>query len=144
MPRRAAKKKQRDLHDRPAANTTLGEPRIKEVRVRGGSKKVRALQLRQGNFCLASQNVAAKCEIVEILYNPSDSELVRRGVITKGTIVKINPFPLLMHAQFDPSHHQLLQDGLACITTRPGQCGRADGYILEGEEKEFYLKKMRG
>lgn len=32
---------------------------------------------------------------------------------------------------------------LACISSRPGQSGRADGYILEGKELEFYLKKMK-
>uniref|UniRef100_A0A672L0C1 40S ribosomal protein S8 n=1 Tax=Sinocyclocheilus grahami TaxID=75366 RepID=A0A672L0C1_SINGR len=32
---------------------------------------------------------------------------------------------------------------LACIASRPGQCGRADGYILEGKELEFYLRKIR-
>jgi small subunit ribosomal protein S8e len=31
---------------------------------------------------------------------------------------------------------------LAKITSRPGQSGRADGYILEGEELAFYQKKM--
>lgn len=31
---------------------------------------------------------------------------------------------------------------LACISSRPGQSGRADGYILEGKELEFYLKKL--
>jgi len=31
---------------------------------------------------------------------------------------------------------------LAVISSRPGQSGRADGYILEGKELEFYLKKM--
>ena len=31
---------------------------------------------------------------------------------------------------------------LACISSRPGQCGRADGYVLEGKELEFYIKKM--
>jgi len=30
----------------------------------------------------------------------------------------------------------------ACIASRPGQCGRCDGYILEGEELSFYLKKL--
>jgi len=29
---------------------------------------------------------------------------------------------------------------LAMITLRPGQSGRADGYILEGEELDFYVK----
>merc|ERR1719420_1423163 len=32
---------------------------------------------------------------------------------------------------------------LAKINSRPGQCGRADGYILEGAELEFYVKKMK-
>jgi len=31
---------------------------------------------------------------------------------------------------------------LARISSRPGQSGRADGYILEGEELAFYLKKI--
>jgi small subunit ribosomal protein S8e len=31
---------------------------------------------------------------------------------------------------------------LACISSRPGQCGRADGYILEGEELDFYLAHL--
>lgn len=31
---------------------------------------------------------------------------------------------------------------LACISSRPGQSARADGYILEGKELEFYVKKM--
>jgi small subunit ribosomal protein S8e len=31
---------------------------------------------------------------------------------------------------------------LACISSRPGQTGRVDGYILEGKELEFYLKKI--
>ena len=44
---------------------------------------------------------------------------------------------------------QLLEDQFAigrvyaCISSRPGQCGRADGYILEGRELEFYLRKMQ-
>jgi small subunit ribosomal protein S8e len=32
---------------------------------------------------------------------------------------------------------------LACISSRPGQCGRSDGYILEGKELEFYQKKIQ-
>merc|ERR1712150_297074 len=31
---------------------------------------------------------------------------------------------------------------LAAISSRPGQSGRADGYILEGAELDFYLKKI--
>merc|ERR1712045_96637 len=32
---------------------------------------------------------------------------------------------------------------IASISSRPGQCGRADGYILEGKELEFYLRKIK-
>ena len=31
---------------------------------------------------------------------------------------------------------------LAAISSRPGQCGRCDGFILEGKELEFYVKRM--
>jgi len=31
----------------------------------------------------------------------------------------------------------------ASISSRPGQSGRADGYILEGPELDFYLKKLQ-
>ena len=31
---------------------------------------------------------------------------------------------------------------LASISSRPGQSGRADGYLLEGKELDFYLRKL--
>ncbi len=31
---------------------------------------------------------------------------------------------------------------LAMISSRPGQCGRADGYLLEGKELDFYSRKI--
>merc|ERR1711916_338592 len=31
----------------------------------------------------------------------------------------------------------------ARISSRPGQCGRADGYILEGDELDFVLRKIK-
>jgi len=31
----------------------------------------------------------------------------------------------------------------ASISSRPGQSGRCDGYVLEGKELEFYLKKIQ-
>ena len=42
------------------------------------------------------------------------------------------------HAFFEGLNRNKL---LAKITSRPGQSGRADGYLLEGKELEFYLKK---
>ncbi|KAL7274545.1 ribosomal protein S8A [Rhizina undulata] len=31
----------------------------------------------------------------------------------------------------------------ACISSRPGQSGRVDGYILEGEELQFYTRQLK-
>ncbi|KAK8527152.1 hypothetical protein V6N12_054376 [Hibiscus sabdariffa] len=45
----------------------------------------------------------------------------------------------------DPHIDEQFSSGrlLARITSRPGQCGRADGSILEGKELEFYMKKIQ-
>ncbi|KAL3889969.1 hypothetical protein ACJMK2_002283 [Sinanodonta woodiana] len=32
---------------------------------------------------------------------------------------------------------------LAKVVSRPGQCGRCDGYVLEGKELEFYMRKTK-
>ena len=44
----------------------------------------------------------------------------------------------------DPQVSEQLSSGkiLAKISSRPGQVGRADGYLLEGEELMFYKKKV--
>merc|ERR1719408_1188842 len=46
--------------------------------------------------------------------------------------------------KLDPTLEDQFQSGrlLACIASRPGQSGRADGYILEGEELAFYKRKL--
>jgi small subunit ribosomal protein S8e len=48
--------------------------------------------------------------------------------------------------QIEKLHHffELMNKGklLACITSRPGQSGRCDGYLLEGKELDFYSKKI--
>ncbi|RAL47766.1 hypothetical protein DM860_012391 [Cuscuta australis] len=47
--------------------------------------------------------------------------------------------------KLDPHLEEQFGSGrlMACISSRPGQCGRADGYILEGKELEFYMKKLQ-
>merc|ERR1711972_480147 len=46
--------------------------------------------------------------------------------------------------KLDPVVEEQFQSGrlLAAISPRPGQCGRCDGYVLEGEELTFYKKKL--
>merc|ERR1712187_267615 len=46
--------------------------------------------------------------------------------------------------KLDPVLDDQFQSGrlLACIASRPGKSGRADGYILEGDELQFYKRKL--
>jgi small subunit ribosomal protein S8e len=45
----------------------------------------------------------------------------------------------------DPALDDAFASGrlLAAISSRPGQSGRCDGYILEGKELEFYSKQLK-
>nr|AAX48884.1 S8 [Suberites domuncula] len=48
-------------------------------------------------------------------------------------------------AKIDPHVEEQFLTGrlLACVSSRPGQSGRCDGYIMEGKELEFYQKKLK-
>ena len=173
---------------RPAANTKLGDKRIRIVRARGGNKKFRALRLNTGSYSWASEDASFKTKILNVVYNASNNELVRTNTLVKNTIVKIDATPFKKYiakqyfgkdeddfeptydwekkedlkkvpvsekqeyklakrraeSRIDPKIQEQIAKGqlLACISSRPGQSGRADGYILEGKELEFYLRKV--
>ncbi|XP_023160818.1 40S ribosomal protein S8 [Drosophila hydei] len=188
--RKSLRKKRKFELGRPAANTKLGGSRVHKVRTRGGNTKLRALRLETGNFAWASEGVARKTRIADVVYNASNNELVRTKTLVKNSIVVIDATPfrqwyeshyvLPLGRKRNPKHvqkedendvltkkrsdkvmkkylerqkygkvEQALEDQftsgriLACVSSRPGQCGRSDGYILEGKELEFYLKKIK-
>ncbi|KDN44442.1 hypothetical protein RSAG8_05489, partial [Rhizoctonia solani AG-8 WAC10335] len=62
------------------------------------------------------------------------SKHVLRTLEQRKKVAKIDP---LLESQFAAGRLY------AVISSRPGQSGRADGYILEGRELEFYLRKLR-
>ncbi|KAF9565539.1 ribosomal protein S8e [Agrocybe pediades] len=62
------------------------------------------------------------------------SNHAQRNLDAKKKEAKIDP---LLETQFAAGRLY------AAISSRPGQSGRADGYILEGKELEFYLRKLR-
>ncbi|XP_058119055.1 small ribosomal subunit protein eS8 [Anopheles ziemanni] len=182
----AIRKKRKYELGRPAANTKIGATRVHFVRSRGGNRKFRALRLDSGNFAWASEGMARKSRIIDVVYNASNNELVRTKTLVKNAIIAIDAAPF---RQWYESHYLLplgkkrdLKAGeedviakqrskrtmrkylkrqktakidvaleeqfnagrlLAAIASRPGQSGRADGYILEGKELEFYLKKIK-
>ncbi len=67
------------------------------------------------------------------------------SVQSTGDLIKNRPILLfvllLILALFSFFFFSLPQT--ACLSSRPGQVGRADGYILEGKELEFYLRKIK-
>jgi len=64
----------------------------------------------------------------------TQSNHVKRILDERKKDAKIDP---LLEAQFKAGRL------LAVITSRPGQSGRADGYILEGKELDFYNRKLQ-
>merc|ERR1712035_211435 len=141
--------------------------------------KYRALRLDQGNFSWATEAVARKVRVIDVVYNASNNELVRTKTLVKGCIVTIDSTPF---RQWYESHNAKLSEEeealfngpksaavqkkldarrkeaevasalveqfsqgrlLARIASRPGQTGRCDGYILEGKELDFYVRKLK-
>ncbi|KAJ4483274.1 ribosomal protein S8e/ribosomal biogenesis NSA2 [Lentinula aciculospora] len=62
------------------------------------------------------------------------SNHAQRSLDAKKKEAKIEP---LLDSQFAAGRLY------AAISSRPGQSGRCDGYILEGQELEFYIRKIR-
>lgn len=170
---------------RQPAMTKIGTKLVREVRVRGGNLKHRALRLETGSFSWGSEAYASKSRVLNVVYNASNNELVRTNTLVKGCIVQIDATPFRMYyakqygeelgkkkadeeeekstlsakaiqkrekranandrVPLDAGVRDLFVSGrlLARVASRPGQCGRCDGYILEGKELEFYSKAMQ-
>eukprot|EP01023_Acetabularia_acetabulum_P016905 TRINITY_DN18392_c2_g1_i1.p2 TRINITY_DN18392_c2_g1~~TRINITY_DN18392_c2_g1_i1.p2 ORF type:complete len:142 (-),score=24.07 TRINITY_DN18392_c2_g1_i1:201-626(-) len=78
---------------RQGANTKLEKKRIKDIRVRGGHIKRRALRLDSGTYSWPSQATSMKSRILDVIYNASNNELVRTKTLVKGAIVQIDATP---------------------------------------------------
>merc|ERR1712210_179956 len=136
------RKKRAFLKARPQAMTSLKPERVHNVRTRGGNVKDRALRLDQGSFSWATEATSRKCRIIDVVYNASNNELVRTKTLVKGAIVTVDCAPF---RQWYESHYAtpLARKKNSKLSSRPGQCGRCDGYILEGKELEFYVRKLK-
>ncbi|MBA0875774.1 hypothetical protein Goshw_027393 [Gossypium schwendimanii] len=163
----------------------------------GGKKKAwrKKRKLDTGNHWWGSEAVTRKTRILDVVYNASNSKLVRTQTLLKRAIDQVDAalfkqwylqhygldigrkssssqerrrginyvmialilFPLLF--SFNVSEGETgteeakksngIEDQLlACISSRPGQCGHTDGYVMSREyffdkELEFYMKKIQ-
>jgi len=226
------RKHRKFLLGRQTAHTKLGETRVRQVRVRGGNIKLRALRLDSGIFSWGAEGISRKARIHSVVYNGANNEFVRTNTLVKGGIVQIDAAPFRLwyesyygaslgkakkiasvskkekkankakeapkeaakeapkdaaaapkdaaaapkeaakpkkaakgpkeagkksktalskyksraskRAMDHPFEEQFTSGYLfAQITSRPGQTGRIDGYLLDGKELEFYIKKTQ-
>ena len=98
-----------------SAETTLGEVKKKQIRRRGGTKKIRLASVNQANISDPATGKTQKTEILRVIRNPANVDYDRRGVITKGTIVETAL-------------------GAAKVTSRPGQDGLVNAVLTPKEE----------
>ncbi|KAL6219884.1 hypothetical protein ACLB2K_007643 [Fragaria x ananassa] len=133
--KKAWRKKRRYELGRQPANTKLSSNKtVRRIMVRGGNVKWRALRLDTGNFSWVDATPFNQWYSthygVEIGRKKKTAPAIKKDVETRV---------------LDPHIEEQFGGGrlLACISSRPGQCGRADGYILEGKKLEFYVKKLQ-
>merc|ERR1712166_781073 len=115
---------------RQMAMTKIGAKRTREVRCRGGNMKYRALRLDTGNFSWGSEVCTRKTRVLDVVYNASNNELVRTKTLVKGAIVQVDATPF---RQWYEAHYGTTvgrkQKKKRAVSSRPGQCGRCDGFI---------------
>ena len=109
--KRTCRTKRRREVGSDAAETRLGEPSIRVKRVRGAGTKTRLLSAKYANVTNPSTYKTKKVEIIRVLKNPTNVDYDRRGVVTKGAIIKT-------------------QLGEAKVTSRPGQDGVVNAILI--------------
>jgi small subunit ribosomal protein S8e len=96
----------------PPIETELGETQNKIETGRSGHKKIKLVRGRYVNVSNLSTGRSEKMEILEVIENPANIDYNRRGVITKGAIIRT-------------------ERGNARIVSRPGQDGLLNAILIE-------------
>lgn len=104
------KKKSRELGSLPTF-TKIGKRKIKKVKIRSGKKKFRLLRAEFVNVFDPKTKKCFKLKMESIIDNPANRHFIKRGIITKGTIVKT-------------------EKGNARITSRSGQEGTVNAVLV--------------
>ena len=104
-------KRLHELGKRPM-ETFLGETKRKIESGRSGFEKVKLVSENYVNVSDPSTGQTERLEIIDVVENPANVDYNRRGVITKGAIVRT-------------------EKGLAKIVSRPGQAGVLNAVVHE-------------
>jgi small subunit ribosomal protein S8e len=95
-----------------ATETILGDKKLRVKRTRGANSKLRLLGASYANVTDPKTGKTEKLKITQVLENPANVDLNRRGIITKGAVIET-------------------EKGKARVTSRPGQTGVIDAIAIE-------------
>lgn len=96
---------------RDAAETRIGDRRVRKIRTQGGNEKVRLAADSKINVTNPNTNKTEKANVLNVIENRSNPNFVRRNIITKGAVVETSA-------------------GKVKVTSRPGQDGVLNGVLL--------------
>ena len=97
---------------RAPVETVLGETKLKTVLGRSRMEKTKIVKASMVNVSNPNTGKTEHLEILDVISNPAKADYNRRGVITKGTIIRT-------------------EKGLARIISRPGQDGALNAVVEE-------------
>jgi small subunit ribosomal protein S8e len=97
---------------RQPVETLFGDTKRKEVKGISRISKIKLVKAKYVNVSNPNIGTSERLEILDIVRNPANADYNRRGVITKGTIVRT-------------------EKGLAKIVSRPGQEGSLSAVVYE-------------
>ena len=110
--KRAYRTKRIYEHGSQPVETLLGEVQRKTVAGITNTKKTKLVRADYVNVSNPETGKTLRLEILDVVSNPAKADYNRRGVITKGTIVRT-------------------ENGLARIVSRPGQEGSLSAIVVE-------------
>jgi small subunit ribosomal protein S8e len=97
---------------RHPVETLLGDTKRKTVQGRSRIEKTKIIKTNLVNVTNPATGITERLEVLDVVRNPAKADYNRRGVITKGTIVRT-------------------EKGLARIVSRPGQDGALNAVVEE-------------
>jgi small subunit ribosomal protein S8e len=110
--RRPSRKHRKYERGSQATETILGDKKLRVKRTRGANEKLRLLGTSYANLTDSKTGKTERVKITQVLENPANVDLDRRGIITKGAIIET-------------------EKGKAKVTSRPGQSGIVDAITVE-------------
>jgi len=101
----------------PALTMVSDKEKREEIRARGGNLKVRAMRVAYANLINPKTGETKKVRIVRVVETSANREYARRNIIVKGAIIET-------------------EEGIAKVTSRPGQDGVINAILIPSEKSE--------